>query len=362
MFTHLHLHTEYSLLDGMTKMAPLMERVKSLGMEAVAMTDHGNVFGAFDFYSKATAAGVKPIIGMEAYFTPNTSRYERKRVRWNDGGDDDVSGSGAYTHMTLLAESTVGMHNLFRLSSRASMEGFFYNPRADRELLAEHATGLIGTTGCPSGEVQTWLRIGDYAKARQAAADFQAILGRDSYFLELMDHGLDIENRVREGLLKLGKGIDAERFVKLQDLIRPQARNFHQLQNTGWQFLPHGFEGWVGARLMQSGDDGRYGITHSGNLTKSALANELIQRLRQRGQAVGGAGIRPGSVRIASSEGGALRKLAQQFGYCWCVKRSHAGQHNRGADLQSEGRRPSRPDHLQCHALQRRLARRGSAA
>ena len=120
-------------------------------MTSIAMTDHGNVFGAYDFYSKATAAGIKPIIGMEAYLTPNTSRYEKKRVRWNDGGDDDVSGSGAYTHMTLLAESTAGMHNLFRLSSRASMEGYYYQPRADRELLAEYAAGLIGTTGCPSG-------------------------------------------------------------------------------------------------------------------------------------------------------------------------------------------------------------------
>jgi DNA polymerase-3 subunit alpha len=143
----------------------------------------------------------------EAYFTPNTSRFERKRVRWNDGGQDDVSGSGAYTHMTLLAESTTGMHNLFRLSSRASTEGYFYNARADRELLQEYSTGLIGTTGCPSGEVQTWLRIGDYEKARRAAGDFQEILGKENYFLELMDHGLDIENRVRDGLLRLSKDL-----------------------------------------------------------------------------------------------------------------------------------------------------------
>ena len=206
-FVHLHVHTEYSMLDGAARLGDMFARTAELGMGAIAMTDHGNVFGAFDFYSQAVAAGIKPIIGMEAYFTPNTPRQERRRVRWNDGGDDDVSGSGAYTHMTLLAESTAGMHNLFRLSSRASMEGFFYQPRADRELLAEHATGLIGTTGCPSGEVQTWLRIGDYDKARQAAADFQDILGRDSYFLELMDHGLDIENRVREGLLRLSKDL-----------------------------------------------------------------------------------------------------------------------------------------------------------
>ena len=168
------------------------------------MTDHGNVFGAYDFYSKATAAGIKPIIGMEAYLTPNTSRFEKKRVRWNDGGDDDVSGSGAYTHMTLLAESTAGMHNLFRLSSRASMEGYYYQPRADRELLAEYADGADRhDRDAPRGEVQTWLRIGDYAKARESAAEFQDIFGRDSYFVELMDHDLAIEKRVRDGLLQL---------------------------------------------------------------------------------------------------------------------------------------------------------------
>lgn len=206
-FAHLHVHTEYSMLDGAARLDDLFARTAELGMGSIAMTDHGNVFGAYDFWSKAKAHGVKPIIGMEAYFTPNTSRFDKKRVRWNDGGDDDVSGSGAYTHMTLLAENTAGMHNLFRLSSRASMEGFFYQPRADRELLADYAKGLIATTGCPSGEVQTWLRIGDYDKARQAAADFQDILGRDNYFLELMDHGLDIENRVRDGLLRLSKDL-----------------------------------------------------------------------------------------------------------------------------------------------------------
>jgi DNA polymerase-3 subunit alpha len=206
-FVHLHVHTEYSMLDGAARLTEMFDRTAELGMGAIAMTDHGNVFGAFDFYSKAKAAGVKPIIGMEAYLTPNTSRFERKRVRWNNGGNDDVSGSGAYTHMTLLAESTAGMHNLFRLSSRSFIEGFFYKPRADRELLAEHAQGLIGTTGCPSGEIQTWLRIGDYAKAREAAGEFQDIFGRDNFFLELMDHGLDIETRVRDGLLRLSKDL-----------------------------------------------------------------------------------------------------------------------------------------------------------
>jgi DNA polymerase III subunit alpha len=207
-FVHLHVHTEYSMLDGAARLPELFAETERMGMPALAMTDHGNVFGAYDFYRKAVAAGVKPIIGMEAYLTPNTSRYERTRVRWAEGGENDVSGGGAFTHMTLLAESTVGMHNLFRLSSRSSLEGFFYKPRADRELLAQYADGLIGTTGCPSGEVQTWLRIGDYDKARASAAEFRDIFGAGNFFVELMDHGLDIEVRVRDGLLRLARDLD----------------------------------------------------------------------------------------------------------------------------------------------------------
>ena len=206
-FVHLHVHTEYSMLDGAARVGPLLTKAAELGMPALAMTDHGNVFGAYDFYKQAAVAGVKPIIGMEAYLTPGTSRYDRSRVRWADGGPNEVSGGGAFTHMTLLAETTQGMHNLFRLSSRASMEGFYYKPRADRELLAEYAAGLIGTTGCPSGEVQTWLRIGDYGRARAAAAEFRDIFGRDNFYLELMDHGLDIQKAVQEDLLRLGRDL-----------------------------------------------------------------------------------------------------------------------------------------------------------
>ncbi|MEO8888189.1 MAG: DNA polymerase III subunit alpha [Jatrophihabitantaceae bacterium] len=206
-FVHLHVHTEYSMLDGAARLTELFGETARMGMSALAMTDHGNVFGAYDFYAKAKAAGVKPIIGMEAYLTPNTSRYDRTRVRWNKGGDDDVSGGGAFTHMTMLAENTEGMHNLFRLSSRSSLEGFYYKPRADRELLSQYANGLIGTTGCPSGEIQTWLRIGKYENARATAAEFRDIFGAGNFFLELMDHGLDIETRVREDLLRLAKDL-----------------------------------------------------------------------------------------------------------------------------------------------------------
>src|SRR4051812_23451515 len=206
-FVHLHVHTEYSMLDGAARLTELTERAAELGMPAVAMTDHGNVFGAYEFYKVAKAAGVKPIIGTEAYFTPNISRFERKGVNFYDGGPDDISARGAYTHMTLLSETTEGMHNLFRLTTGAWRDGFFKQPRMDRELLGQHAKGLIGTTGCPSGEVQVHLRHGNYDAARQAASDFQDILGRESYFVELMDHGLALETRVRDGLLRLAKDL-----------------------------------------------------------------------------------------------------------------------------------------------------------
>ena len=202
-FVHLHVHTEYSMLDGAAKLGPLFKRTAEMDMPALAMTDHGNVFGAHDFYKQARAAGINPIIGLEAYVTPNTSRFHKKGVRWSEGGDDDVSGSGAYTHMTLLSETTEGMHNLFRLSSGSSLEGFYYKPRADRELLNSYAKGLIGTTGCPSGEVQTWLRIGKYENALASAAEFRDIFGAGNFFVELMDHGLTIETRVRAGLLRI---------------------------------------------------------------------------------------------------------------------------------------------------------------
>jgi DNA polymerase III subunit alpha len=209
-FVHLHVHTEYSMLDGASLLDGLFTRVRDLGMSSIAMTDHGNLHGAYDFYAKAKKYDVRPIIGIEAYLTPQTDRSERRRVRWGKGdaaeeGGDDVAGGGAYTHMTMWSETTEGMHNLFRLSSRSSLEGFFYKPRADRDLLNTYAKGLIATTGCPSGEIQTRLRLGQYDEARRSAAEFQEIFGKDSFFLELMDHGIDVEKRVRDDLLRLGK-------------------------------------------------------------------------------------------------------------------------------------------------------------
>jgi DNA polymerase-3 subunit alpha len=206
-FVHLHTHTEYSMLDGAARLDDLFAETARMGMPALAMTDHGNVFGAYDFWKKATAAGVKPIIGTEAYITPGTHRSDKTRVRWGEGGGDDVSGGGAYTHMTMWAEDTAGMHNLFRLSSRASLEGQYYKPRMDRELLQTYAKGIIASTGCPGGEVQTLLRLGRYDEAVRSAAEFRDIFGAGNFYCELMDHGLDVEARVRSDLLRLAEDL-----------------------------------------------------------------------------------------------------------------------------------------------------------
>src|SRR6201991_3779978 len=222
-FVHLHVHTEYSMLDGAAKVNALFGEAERLGMPAVAMTDHGNMYGSAEFYRRARKSSVKPIIGIEAYLAP-TSRHHKKPVFWgqaNQRGSDeygeggDVSGAGAYTHMTMLARTATGLRNLFRLSSLASFEGYYRKPRMDRELVAQHAEGIIATTGCPSGEVQTRLRLGQQAEALQAASDYRDIFGAENFFLELMDHGLPIERSVREGLLTVANSLN----------LRPLATN-----------------------------------------------------------------------------------------------------------------------------------------
>ena len=195
------------MLDGAARISNLVDEVARQEMPAVAMTDHGVMFGAYEFWKHATAAGVNPVIGVEAYLTPGTHRSDKTRVQWGNGGEDDVSGAGAYTHVTLLAETTEGMHNLFRMSSKASLEGYYFKPRMDRELLQTYSKGVIATTGCPSSEVQTYLRLGQYDKARQAAAEFRDIFGADNYFVEIMDHGLGIEKRVLPDLMKLAQDL-----------------------------------------------------------------------------------------------------------------------------------------------------------
>ena len=198
------------MLDGAARVKELVgevAKVENPQARAIAITDHGNLFGAYEFYKSAQAVGVKPIIGIEAYIAPG-SRHDRKRVKWAEGGEDDVSGGGAYTHMTILAQNNNGMSNLFKLSSLASLEGYYYKPRMDRELLQQYSAGLIATTGCPGGEIQTRLRMGDYAGAKKAAGDYQEIFGKENYFLELMEHGIEIEKRTRTDLLKLAKDLN----------------------------------------------------------------------------------------------------------------------------------------------------------
>ena len=194
------------MLDGAARVEELVKEVARQEMPAIAITDHGNVFGAFEFNKQARKAGVKPIIGIEAYVAPE-SRFEKRRVQWAQGGEDDVSGGGAYTHMTLLAENNDGLSNLFKLSSLASLEGFYYKPRMDRELLSTYSKGLIATTGCPGGEIQTRLRMGAYKEAVKAASELRDIFGAENFYLEIMDHGIDVENRVKKDLLKLGKDL-----------------------------------------------------------------------------------------------------------------------------------------------------------
>src|SRR6266516_763242 len=172
------------MLDGAARLKDMFAEASRLNMPAVAITDHGNMHGAYDFYKQATAAGITPVIGIEAYVAPE-SRFTKARLRWGrpDQKSDDVSGGGSYTHMTIWARDAPGLHNLFKLNSYAWLDGYYVKwARMDAEVLAEHAQGLMATTGCPSGEVQTRLRLGHDEEAFKAAAKYQEIFGRENFF------------------------------------------------------------------------------------------------------------------------------------------------------------------------------------
>src|SRR6185437_14118665 len=213
-FAHLHVHTEYSMLDGAARLKEMFKEVKANGMTHVAMTDHGNMFGAAEFHRQAKDAGITPVIGIEAYVAPE-HRGNKNRVLWGQPHQksDDVSASGSYLHKTIWARNNEGLHNLFKLTSRSYAEGWLTKyARMDKEIIAEHAAGLMATTGCPSGDVQTRLRLGQVDEAVKIAAEYQDIFGKENYFLELMDHGLDIERRVRDGLIEVGRKLGIPRW------------------------------------------------------------------------------------------------------------------------------------------------------
>jgi DNA polymerase-3 subunit alpha len=182
-FVHLHLHTEYSFLDGAVRMKELMRKAKELEMPAVAITDHGNLHGAIEFYQAATDAGIKPIIGCEAYMAPGVMK------------DRPTNQRDAAYHFTLLAKDDVGYRNLVKLISIAHLDGFHYKPRIDKELLAKHSAGLIGLSGCLKGEINMAIQSDNLAKARQSVAEFRDILGAENFFLEMHDHGIEVQQK-----------------------------------------------------------------------------------------------------------------------------------------------------------------------
>jgi DNA polymerase-3 subunit alpha len=209
-FTHLHQHTEFSMLDGAARVADVIARAVSDGQPAIGITDHGNMYGVLDFYKAAREAGIKPIIGTEAYMA-GESRFERpvRRGRVDDTGGDVEGGEKLYYHLTLLAENDRGYKNLMQLSSDAYLEGYFYKPRCDWELLERHHEGIIATTGCLGGVVLQALLRGDFERATALAGRLQDIFGRASLFVELQDHGLAEQHKTNPELIRLARRIGA---------------------------------------------------------------------------------------------------------------------------------------------------------
>ena len=209
-FTHLHTHTEYSMLDGAARIGDLVSAAAQDGQPALGITDHGNMYGVLDFYKACHANGINPIIGTEAYMAAD-SRFERpvRRGKIDDGGGNSDGGNKLYYHLTLLAETTQGYKNLLKLSSAAYLEGYYYKPRVDWELLSRHHEGLIATTGCLGGVVLQALLVGDEQLALERAAKLQDIFGKDNLFVELQDHGLSEQRQTNPQLIALAEKIGA---------------------------------------------------------------------------------------------------------------------------------------------------------
>lgn len=198
-FTHLHVHTEYSLLDGSSKIKELVARAKELGMDSLAITDHGVMYGVIDFYRAAKDAGIKPIIGCEIYVSPG-SRFERET-----GHNED-----RYYHLVLLAENDKGYHNLMKIVSKGFTEGYYYKPRVDYEVLEQYSEGIIALSACLAGEVQKYLARNMYDEACKSALRYQKIFGKGNFFLELQDHGIDMQKKVNMDLLRMSSELGIE--------------------------------------------------------------------------------------------------------------------------------------------------------
>ena len=196
-FTHLHVHTEYSLLDGSNKIKEYVKRVKELGMTSAAITDHGVMYGVIDFYKAARAEGIKPIIGCEVYVAPG-SRFDREAGKGED----------RYHHLVLLAENNQGYSNLMKIVSKGFVDGFYYKPRVDKEVLREYHEGIIALSACLAGEVSSNILKNNMDKAKAAAVELRDIFGEGNFFLELQDHGMPEQQIVNPGLLNLSRELN----------------------------------------------------------------------------------------------------------------------------------------------------------
>ncbi len=217
-FTHLHVHSEYSLLDGACQVKKLVKTAGELGMTSLALTDHGNMFGALTFYSACVAAGIKPIIGTEAYIAPGSRK------------DREAKGIGeAAYHLILLAQNRTGYHNLLKLASSAYLEGFYYRPRIDREILSQHSEGLICCSACLAGELPTFLAKGERDKAVEAALYYKKLFGPDRFYVEIQSHCAD-QNAVNPLLIELAHELDIP-LVATNDVhfLREQDYEAHEV-------------------------------------------------------------------------------------------------------------------------------------
>ena len=197
MFVHLHTHTEYSLLDGSNKIKDYVKRIKELGMNAAAITDHGNMFGVINFYREANKEGIKPILGCEVYVAPN-SRFDKEIT----GGED------RYYHLILLAKNNLGYSNLMKIVSAGYIEGFYYRPRVDMEILNKYHEGIICLSACLAGEVQRYISKGLYDEACKQAIKYRDCFGEGNYFLELQDHGILEQQTVNQALIRMSKELN----------------------------------------------------------------------------------------------------------------------------------------------------------